>query len=105
LRSKEEVGNIFGIAEHCGYALTWKILTADTNVSIVRSIVCQCTTSDCNLCAELLGGEKLDESGSKVDLIIKSRDDMTEGANQVRSQSDDVANPQDSNSAVFNPED
>jgi hypothetical protein len=30
---------------------------------------------------------------------------MTEGANQVSTQSKDVENPQDSNGAVFNPED
>jgi hypothetical protein len=83
LHSTEEVGNIVGSSEHCWHVLTWKILTADTNVIILRSIVCPCTTADGNVCAELLGGEKLYVSGSKMDLIIKSRDDMTEGANQV----------------------
>jgi hypothetical protein len=64
LHSRDEVGNIVGISEHCGHALTWKILFADTNVFIFRSIVCPSTTAECNLCDEFLGGEKLDEIGS-----------------------------------------
>jgi hypothetical protein len=60
LYSTEEFGNIDGISEHCGHALTLKILTDDTNVIIFQSIVCPCTTADCNLCAELLGEEKLE---------------------------------------------
>jgi hypothetical protein len=38
--SPDAFGHIVGISEHCGHALTWQILTVDSN-----------------LCAEMLGGE------------------------------------------------
>jgi hypothetical protein len=37
--SKEKAGYWVGVAEHCGDALTWQILTADTNQVIKRSVV------------------------------------------------------------------
>jgi hypothetical protein len=88
-----------------GDALTWKILTSENNFIIFRSTVRPFTTVYCNLCAELLGGEKLDENRPKMYSVIKSRDDMTEWSNQIITQSKDVATPQDSIVAVFNPED
>jgi hypothetical protein len=36
--SKEGLGNIGGISEHCGHALTYKVLTADTGHVIFRSL-------------------------------------------------------------------
>jgi hypothetical protein len=36
-----------------------------------------------------------------MDFVIKPRDDMTEGANQISTQSKDVAAPQDSIGALF----
>ena len=55
--SKEGVGHIVGISEHCGHALTWKILTQDTNKVIYRSQVRPFSMHDPNLCADLLCGE------------------------------------------------
>jgi hypothetical protein len=60
------------------------------------------TTLDCNLCAELVDGETFSETSTKVDHIIKSRDDMTEGAKQISTQSENLENPQASNGVVFN---
>ena len=42
---------------HCGHALTWKILTQDTNKVIYRSQVRPFSMHDPNLCADLLCGE------------------------------------------------
>jgi hypothetical protein len=72
---------------------------------MLRFLVLPFTSADCNLRNELLGGEKLDENRSKMDSVIKFRDDMTVVANQISTQSKDVATPQDSNGEVFNPED
>jgi hypothetical protein len=38
--STEKLGYWVGIAENCGDALTWKILTEDTQKVIIRSAVC-----------------------------------------------------------------
>ena len=102
-KSTEEVGHIVGISEHCGHALTWKVLTYDTNVVIYRSLVRPFTPADCNLRAESLGGEDMEYFDPADDPIIKSPDgDIKEGTKQISTQS----NPQEPNiSTVFNPED
>jgi hypothetical protein len=56
-QSKEGLGNIVGISEHCGNALTYKILTADTGHIIYRSLLRSATTDDANLCASKFAGE------------------------------------------------
>jgi hypothetical protein len=50
-------------------------------------------------------GRRLSETLTKVDHIIKSRDDMTEGAKQISTQPENVENPQAHNVTVFNPVD
>ena len=40
---KEKIGRWVGIAEHVGHAMTWKILTDDTNKVLYRSNVCTAT--------------------------------------------------------------
>jgi hypothetical protein len=72
--SKEGVGHIVGISEHVGHALTWKILTEDTNKVIYRSQVRPFHSEDRNFRAELLGGEE-DPTTKIFDPIIKSRYD------------------------------
>jgi hypothetical protein len=72
--SKESVGYIVGISEHVGNALTWKILTADTQKVIYRSQVRPFHAADRNLRAELPGGEE-DPTTKISDPIIKSRFD------------------------------
>jgi hypothetical protein len=69
----EAVGHIVGISEHCGHALTWKILTPDTKTIIFHSLVRPFTSDDPNLRAELLGGEEDDPIINEVDPIIQSR--------------------------------
>ena len=49
-----------GISEHCGHALTYKILTGDTKVIIYRSVIRPVTHDDPNLRATILCGEEND---------------------------------------------
>jgi hypothetical protein len=70
--SREKVGHIVGISEHCGHAMTWKILTTDTKRIIFRSLVRPVSPSDANLRADMFAGE--DDSPSNFsEPIIKSR--------------------------------
>jgi hypothetical protein len=69
--SKEGLGNIIGISKHCGHALTYKILTADTGHVIYHSLLRPVTTSDANLRASMFVGEK-----DIHNEILKSRDDF-----------------------------
>jgi hypothetical protein len=101
----EAVGHIVGISEHCGHALTWKILTSDTKTIIFRSLVRPFTFEDSNLRAELLGGEEVLE---EVDPIIKSRSSVDGESKQVSTQPqenlDSIPTSQHTN-AMFNPDD
>jgi len=102
--SPEAVGHIVGISEHCGHALTWKILTADSNTIIFRSLVRPFSSDDPNLRAEMLGGEESDLNPAP---IIKSRHDSDHDSNHISTTVDndeDKANTEPP-SAVFNPED
>jgi hypothetical protein len=54
--SKEALGHIFGISEHCGHALTYKILSSNTQHIIYRSLLRPATPSDANLRAGMFGG-------------------------------------------------
>jgi len=90
--SKEGVGHIVGISEHCGNTMTWKILTEDTQKVIFRSQVRPYTTADPNLRADMFGGE---EDTTTSDPVIKSRPTAGNG------ESTHVTTP----SPIFNPED
>jgi hypothetical protein len=70
--SKEGLGHIVGISEHCGHALTYKILTADTGQVVYRTLLRPITTSNANLRAGMFVGDK--DTHSK---ILKSRDDFS----------------------------
>jgi hypothetical protein len=56
--SKEALGHIVGISEHCGLALTCKILTSDTEHIIYRSLLRPATPVDANLRAGMFRGSK-----------------------------------------------
>lgn len=89
---------VVGISEHCGHALTWKILTCDTNRVINRSIVRPFDPSNANIRADSLGGEMVH--------IIKSRNDsdnISDNSNQI---STSIANAEEANTlsmALVNP--
>lgn len=69
-QSKEGIGYIVGISEHCGPAMTWKILTADTKKIIYRSQVRPATEMDPNKHLDILLEPEEQESS---DSVIKSR--------------------------------
>jgi hypothetical protein len=56
--SKEGLGNIVGISEHCGNALTYKVITADTGHVIYRSLLRSANTDDANLHASMFAGSQ-----------------------------------------------
>ena len=105
--SKENLGHIVGISEHCGPALTWKILTADTKKVIFRSQVRFCSQDDLNLRCEMFGGE--DDTPLQHDPIIKSRHDSGGGESKpIAISNPDVPLPEpdpDPPIPVVNPED
>jgi hypothetical protein len=70
--SKEALGHIVGISEHCGHAQTYKILNSDTEHIIYRSLLRPATPTDANLRAGMFGGE---QDIHNVDPIIISRHD------------------------------
>jgi hypothetical protein len=71
--SREKRGHFFGISEHVGHAMIFKILTDDTSCIIFRSNVCSALNLEArNLCMNPLGGEDIKP-------IIKSRHDFTDG--------------------------
>jgi hypothetical protein len=55
--SKEGLGNIVGISEKCGHALTYKVITANTGHIIYCSLLRPATTGDANLRASMFIGE------------------------------------------------
>ena len=61
------MGYIVGISEHCGNALTWKVLTCDTQRIISRSIIRPFDSVNANIRADSLDGE--------MSHVIKSRND------------------------------
>jgi len=55
--SQEVLGYMVSIAKHVGHAMTYKVLTVDTQKVIYHSNHCSASSSDPNLCVDLLGGE------------------------------------------------
>jgi hypothetical protein len=85
--TSEEVDDNVGISKHCGHALTWKILSNDTEVIFFCLIVHPFTSTYIIHCAELLDRKKLAESGSNMVPIIKFRADMTKVSTQNSAKS------------------
>ena len=66
-QSREKRGHWVGISEHCGHAMTWKILTDDTQKVIHRSNVRPATSAAPNYRLDPLHGEDI------LDPVIKSK--------------------------------
>ena len=64
--SKEAMGHIVGISEHCGHTLTWKVLTVDTKKILFRSQIRPCSDDDPNIRADM-------HDNAITNPIIKSR--------------------------------
>ena len=97
--STEAMGHIVGISEHCGHALTWKILTDDTQKVIYRSLVRPYSADDPNFRAVMSGGE---EDGVIGDPIIKSKTLSSDLTNHDITTQDPP--PPSQPPPVFNPE-
>jgi hypothetical protein len=69
--SKDGLGYIVGISEHCGNALTYKVLTADTGHVIYRSLLPPATPDDANICASMFAGEPITQNE-----VVKSRHEL-----------------------------
>ena len=95
--STEALGHIVGISEHCGHALTWKILTDDTQKVIHRSLVRPYSADDPNFRAVIPGGE---ESGVIGDPIIKSKTSSDLANHDITTQEPQAQPPP----PIFNPE-
>jgi Reverse transcriptase (RNA-dependent DNA polymerase) len=96
--STEALGHIVGISEHCGHALTWQVLTDDTQKVIYRSLVRPYSVDDPNFRAVMSGGE---EDGVIGDPIIKSKASLSDSSNH------DITTPEPPSQPpppVFNPE-
>jgi hypothetical protein len=98
--SVEDFGHIVGISDHCGHALTYKVLNPSTLKVIHRSLLRPANTLDPNLRAELLGGEKNEDVTNPV--IHSRHDDMLHDDSKQ-------PNPQDNTeptvTPIINPED
>ena len=107
--SKEGVGRIVGISENVGNALTWMVLTDETQKVIYRSQVRPFDASNTNLRAEsMLGGEEGPPKNS--DPIIKSRgDSVLDGNSKHDSEGNSLEEAEDipvtTSAPVFDPED
>ena len=102
--SPEVVGHSVGISEHCGHALTWKILTVDSQSIIFRSIVRPFSSADPNLRADMIGGE---ESYLNHAPVVKSKHDSDHDSNHISPQNaaDQDQDYGEQPNAIFNPED
>jgi hypothetical protein len=69
--SVEDVGQIVGISDHCGHALTYKVLNTSTQKGFHHSLIRPADKSDPNLYVESLGGE----SEAVTTPVIHSRHD------------------------------
>jgi hypothetical protein len=65
--SKEALVHIVGISEHCGHALTYKVLSSDSDVIIYRSLLRPATPDDANVRACMSGGESPTHVGPLTD--------------------------------------
>jgi hypothetical protein len=96
--SKEALGNIVGISEHCGHALTYKVLSSDSDIIIYRSLLRPATNDDNNVRDCMSGGESSIPTGP-----IKDRSHMDESkpASTLTEKAEaDIPPP-----PIFNPED
>ena len=74
--SKEKSGRFVGIAEHCGDALTYLILTDDTDQVIARSVVRPQSATDPNLrTSPAKDGEKEDDAEDREILSLRDHAD------------------------------
>jgi hypothetical protein len=96
--SKEALGHIVGISQHCGHALTYKILLSESDVIIHCSLLRPATPDDANVRACMSGRESPLHVGP-----LKDRSSMDQS--KPTSTLTDELNAEPPPSPIFNPED
>jgi hypothetical protein len=96
--SKEALGHVVGISEHCGHALTYKVLSADSEVIVYRSLLRPATPDDGNERASVSGGENPIPNGP-----LKDRSTQDQSKPACTPMAEPHAEPPPP--PVFNPED
>jgi hypothetical protein len=96
--SKEALGHIVGISEHCGHALTYKVPSSESDVIIYCSLLRPATPDDANVRACMSGGESPLHVGP-----LKDRSPMDQS--KLASTPTDEINAEPPPSRIFNPED
>jgi hypothetical protein len=94
--SKEALGHVVGISEHCGDALTYKVLSSESDVIIYRSLLRPATPDDANVRACTSGGECPTHVGP-----LKNRSSMDKS--KLASNPTDDTNPEPLPPPIFNP--
>ena len=78
--TREGHGHFVGISEHCGHAMTFKILTSDTNKIIYRSAVRSAETPDRNYRAEMGRKNHLPPTSSDRNIVAPDSEDGEMGS-------------------------
>jgi hypothetical protein len=96
--SKEALGHVVGISEHCGHALTYKVLSSESDAIVYRSLLRPATPDDANVRACMSGGESLLHVGP-----LKDRSSMDQS--KLASTHADETNAEPPPPPIFNTED
>jgi hypothetical protein len=96
--SKEALGHVVGISEHCGRVLTYKVLSSESDFIIYHSQFRPATPDDANVRACMSGGESPTNVGP-----LKDRSSMDKST--LASTPTDEINVESPPSPIFNPED
>jgi hypothetical protein len=96
--SKEALGHVVGISERCGRALTYKVLSSESDVIIYHSLLRPATPDAANMRNCMSGGESPTHVGP-----LKDRSPMDKST--LASTITDEINAEPPPSPLFNPED
>jgi hypothetical protein len=88
---------VVGISEHCGHALTYKVLSSESDDIIYCSLLHPATPDDANVHACMSGGESPTHVGA-----LKDRSSMDKS--KLDSTPTDEINAEPPPSPIFNPE-
>jgi hypothetical protein len=82
--SKEALGHVVGISDHCGHVLTYKVLSSESDVIIYRSLLRPATSDDSNVRACMSGGESSIATGPIKDRSNKDESNLLLAHPQIR---------------------
>jgi hypothetical protein len=96
--SKEALGHVVGISEHCGHALTYKVLSSESDIIIYHFLLRPATPDDGSVRACMSGGESHIPNGP-----LKDQSSMDKS--KLASTPTDEVSVDSPPPPVFNPED